>query len=136
MARREYSALELRARLEKRGYDATMIDDLLDELRRAGWQDDGRYAASVLRSRLRRGYGPLDIRHRLHQAGIAADQAATDVDWNAVLAETYTKKYGDTYPDSREEYARRGRFLQGRGFSGEQIRNFLDRLKRRRKEAS
>ncbi|WP_373280474.1 hypothetical protein [Methylogaea oryzae] len=33
------------------------------------------------------------------------------------MAAAYKKKYGDTTPDSREEYARRGRFLQGRGFA-------------------
>lgn len=129
MARREYSAAELRAKLTERGYPAAGVALVLDGLREAGWQDDGRYAASVVRDRAGRGYGPLAIRQRLRMAEIddAQAMAQADIDWRAALAAVYRKKYGDTHPDSREEYARRGRFLQSRGFAVEQIRDFLKR---------
>ena len=128
--RREYSAAELRAKLTQLGYPAEGVASVLEGLRETGWQDDGRYAASVVRDRVGRGYGPLAIRQRLRLAEIdeAGALAQADIDWQAALAAVYQKKYGDTHPASREEYARRGRFLQGRGFAVEQIRDFLNHL--------
>lgn len=102
---------------------------MLDSLREAGWQSDARYASSVVRSRAGRGYGPLAIRQRLLSTGIEDAGALDNIDWHAALAVAYQKKYGDSCPANREEYARRGRFLQGRGFAVEQIRHFLNQLK-------
>ncbi|BBL70631.1 hypothetical protein MoryE10_12370 [Methylogaea oryzae] len=136
LARREYSAAELRAKLAGRGCGQEAAEAALEALRRDGWQSDSRYAESMTRGRALRGYGPLSVRQRLRQAGIddAAALTEADIDWRAALAAAYKKKYGDTTPDSREEYARRGRFLQGRGFAVEQIRDFLDRLKKHKNE--
>lgn len=133
LARREYGAAELRAKLEGRGYPDEAIDEVLQALRQAGWQSDSRYAESLIRGRALRGYGPLDVRQRLRMAGIdeAAPLAGAEIDWQEALAAAYRKKYGGTTPDSRDEYARRGRFLQSRGFAVEKIRDFLDSLKRR-----
>lgn len=131
LARREYSAAVLRSKLVGRGYSAALADTVLNELQEQGWQDDGRYADGVVR-KAGRGYGPLAIRQRLRQAGIQDAPALAETDWQAALAAAYRKKYGETYPDSREEYARRGRFLQGRGFAVEQIKHFIQQLKQRR----
>lgn len=132
MARREFSAAELRGKLALKGYSAPVITAVLDEMRQAGWQDDGRYADSVVRNQAGRGFGPLAIRHRLLHAGVddAAAPALAEIDWRAALAAVYQKKYGDTYPGDCAEYAQRGRFLQNRGFSVEQIRDFFNQLKR------
>lgn len=130
MARRDYSAGELSAKLAEKGYSAETVAEVLESLRLHGWQSDARYAATLAQSRARRGFGPLYVRQRLSLAGVS-DAAMTDIDWQQALAAAYQKKYGDTVPASHEEYARRGRFLQGRGFAAEQIRNFLDRLRQR-----
>lgn len=132
MARREYSAAELRGKLSVKGYSAAAIAGVLEELHQAGWQNDGRYAGSVVRHQVGRGFGPLAIRHRLRQAGVdaATVPALIEIDWPMALAATYQKKYGDTYPGDCAEYAQRARFLQNRGFAVEQIRDFFKQLKR------
>lgn len=135
LAQREYSAAILRAKLAERGYSTALAEAVVEELQAEGWQDDGRYANGVMR-RAERGYGPLAIKQRLRRAGIDQAPELADTDWQAALATAYRKKYGETYPDSREEYARRGRFLQGRGFAVEQIKHFIKQLKQQRHDES
>jgi regulatory protein len=48
-------------------------------------------------------------------------------DWAAYMAEIYDRRFGNTPPPDRAEYARRGRFLEQRGFPPEMIRRFLRR---------
>ena len=117
----------------ERGYPEDIARQVVHTLQESGWQDDSRYAEQLTRSRLRKGYGPLHIQHRLRQEGVEAP--VVDIlneegqDWDSLIAVVYRKKYGATAPDDAHEWARRARFLQGRGFTVEQIRRFLDRLK-------
>jgi regulatory protein len=51
-----------------------------------------------------------------------------EVDWLAVAKTVRHKKFGDGKPADYKERARQARFLQYRGFSGEQIHSALDDL--------
>jgi regulatory protein len=46
-------------------------------------------------------------------------------DWVAYIAEVYDRRFGSESPPDHAEYARRGRFLEQRGFPPEMIRRFL-----------
>ena len=135
LARREQSAGELLRKLVERGYPEDIARQVVTTLQDGGWQNDARYAEQLTRTRLRKGYGPLYIQHRLRQEGVEAPVGEIlqeeGQDWDSLIAAVYRKKYGATAPGDANERAKRARFLQGRGFTVEQIRRFLDNLKQR-----
>ena len=91
---------------------------------------DERLAEVVVRSRQRRGYGPMRIRKELQQKGLAdeAIERWSDVgsrDWLAEAERVRQKRFGGHPPSSFAERARQARFLQQRGFTYEQIQQAL-----------
>tara|TARA_R110002110_G_scaffold114374_4_gene283761 strand:- start:22107 stop:22691 length:585 start_codon:yes stop_codon:yes gene_type:complete len=156
LARREHSLSELQTKLCRRFALPDMVASVLQELQRDNLQSDERYAESLLRQRLQRGYGPArirqDMRERgLDEAAITAAHAAVEPDWFAVAEEAFFRKFGgsaDASPagDSSardeealdpvarreaqqaafKEKARRMRFMQYRGFASEHFRHLLD----------
>lgn len=133
LVRREHSRAELRAKLGAKGFDTKVIDAVVGELLRQGWQDDHRFAELLVRSRAARGYGPRRIGLELQQHGISGDAAAhdSDLDWDERLQWVYAKKYGMApLPDSPSERMSRERFLLRRGFEPERVRTFFRRLER------
>ncbi len=82
-------------------------------------------------SRRARGYGPARIRRELAARGLPAGSIERLVnissgDWLADLRRVRRKKFGAGAPRDRVEWARQARFLQGRGFTVEQIRRVLN----------
>jgi regulatory protein len=132
LARREYSRHELRERLAQR-FPARHgdIDTALAGLEADGLLSDGRFAESFARSRANRGQGLARIRHELRSRGVSSGViedaiASLDVDWFALASEVLAKRFGATAPADIKDRARRARFLQQRGFGGEEIRDALD----------
>jgi len=130
LARREHSEFELRRKLGARGFDADTIEQTLTECRRQNLVSDERFVEALVHQRRRRGYGPLRIRNDLRQRGIGDELAEEYVnmdsaDWLNSLREIRNRKFGDHPPGSYREWARQARFLQGRGFSVEQIRRVM-----------
>ncbi len=127
LARREHSAAELRAKLVVRDFDAESIDVTIDALIGEGLVSDDRFAAAFVVSRIRRGQGPVRIRGELRQRGVKDELIAihleqADVDWEQLARSVRHRKYGVDQSIGYREQARQSRFLQQRGFSGEQIR--------------
>jgi regulatory protein len=100
------------------------IDRLTDE----GLQSDYRLAGSVIRSRSSRGHGPVKIGGELRQKGVN-DVVISDafreenIDWFEKIREVSHRKFGHDLPANSAERAKRGRFLQQRGFSWDQIQS-------------
>jgi len=156
LARREHSLSELNAKLSRRFEVPEMVAAVLHDLQRKNLQSDERYAESLLRQRLQKGYGPgrvrQDMRERgLDEAAIAAAHAAVEPDWFAAAEAAFTRKFGDPFADAAageprdsddsaidpaarrearqaafKEKARRQRFMQYRGFATEHFRHLLD----------
>ena len=124
LARREYGRLELRDKLLRAGCDAGAVALALDALVAAGAQDDARYAEMLTRTRVRQGHGPLRLRQDLQRAGVEA-AADPGIDWLLQAHAVCRKRFGNTPPTDARDYARRARFLAGRGFTGETIRRVL-----------
>ncbi|MCX7962631.1 MAG: RecX family transcriptional regulator [Burkholderiales bacterium] len=125
LARREHSRAELAARLAPEAASPAALAALLDELERGGLLSDERYA-EVRARRLARKYGAARIREDLRAKGVpapiverfaAGDELARA---RAILARRYRGQAA-----TREERARRARFLLGRGFSRETVRRAL-----------
>jgi regulatory protein len=129
LARREHSARELRRKLAARGIADDEAAAAVEHAASAGWQDDGRYAEMLVRTRIAGGYGPVRIEAELKLAGVPADQIraaleAAAVDWRELALEVHAKKFGRP-PGSSAERAKHYRYLQGRGFDGSQIQGVL-----------
>ena len=102
----------------------------MSDLIAQGVLSDERFAESLVRSRRRRGYGPVRIRRELSEKGLAADAVAQSVDlraadWMDEIERVRRKKFGEQLPRAIEERARQARFLQYRGFTFEQIQHAL-----------
>jgi len=120
LARREYGRSELRARLCRRGIDASSADAALDELQRRGLLSDARYANAVVAQKAGR-YGRRAIAYALKEKGIdtsAADAALGQLAGRDEVDEALallTRRY-DKPPQNRNEKARQVRFLLSRGY--------------------
>lgn len=126
LARREHSVKELTNKLNKAGFDHTDIDQAINSLQQAGYQDDSRFCENYLRYRSQRGYGSQRIRAELKERGIAPELISealqqADIDWFALAIEVRCKRFGEQSPQDYKERAKQQRFLQYRGFTHEQI---------------
>ena len=127
LARREHSRAELARKLAPHAGSAQELETLLDSLIEKKQLSDERYASERARS-LARKYGPARIRHDLRAKGVAEELVALACSGDDEIEQAslaLRKKYR-TPATTREERARRARFLQGRGFSYEAIRRALD----------
>lgn len=123
--RREHSRAELGRKLALYAASSEDLQAVLDELQAKKQLSDERYA-EVRARQLSRKYGAARIRQDLKAHGIADAKAervssAGDLEKaRAILARKYRAP-----ASTREENARRARFLQSRGFSYETIRSAL-----------
>lgn len=130
LARREHSRRELKQKLKKRFDDEALIEEQLDRLSEENLQSDSRYAASLLRQRMSRGHGPVRIRQEMRQKGISDGETSAAIeeeapDWYALAEAVYWRKFGELAPEDIKEKARRGRFMQYRGFAPDHYRHLL-----------
>lgn len=125
LARREHSRAELSRKLAPHAESAEALLFLLDDLEKRRQLSDQRYA-EVRSHWMARKYGAAKIRQDLKAKGVAEEVVARVSSEGelerarAILA----RKYRDV-ASTREEKARRMRFLQGRGFSYDTIRSAL-----------
>ncbi|MDM3870302.1 regulatory protein RecX [Porticoccus sp. W117] len=131
LARREHSLSELRSKLAARYGDCNEIAPVLEALQQQGLQSDQRFAEAFLRSRLRKGQGPYRIRNELKQRGVSAQVMdelfqQQETDWFELARQVAQRRFGVNSSADIKEQSKRARFLQYRGFSGEQIRYALE----------
>lgn len=126
LVRREHSARELTRKLVARGLDPDEVRESVDRLADAGWQDDTRFAESLIRGRAASGYGPIHVRaelgtHGLDSEAINAAMEAFDGDWTEQARNLARRRCGPP----RDDLAWRRKvadLLARRGFPGDIIR--------------
>jgi len=131
LARREHSQRELTQKLTGKGFKKEDIEQLLQEFAEKNWQSDIRFAESYSRSRLQKGFGPIRIQLELRERGVDINLDTLfdePPDWANLLTQLATKKYGGQPPTDIKERAKRMRFLQHKGFSGELIKHLFDNI--------
>ncbi len=121
LARREHSRLELRRKLAGRGHPPSAVEAALAALAEDGLQSDERFAASYVYTALERGHGEHKIRAALRERGIEPSLAGRVLDldaeaWQQRAQAAVYKRFGDAPPRTPAEWAKRARFLAGRGF--------------------
>jgi len=133
LSRREHSRRELLDKLAQRGFERDEAGQIIDEMTEQNWQSDDRFADSYSRQRIANGYGPIRIRYELQQRGINAVDLDAQADemggWQNLALDVYLGKYDDEKLLTPNEWAKRSRFLQQRGFSGELIKCLFAELK-------
>jgi regulatory protein len=131
LARREHSRFELARKLAQAGFDGTEIAALLDDFEHKNWLSDRRFAESwVADHRARAGSVKLAFELRQRGVGDSIIEAVLGDNRDSELErarEVWKKKFG-TPPADPSEKARQVRFLQGRGFLSDVIRQALDEV--------
>ena len=128
LARREHGRAELARKLAAHAESAEQIETLLDQLAARGWLSEQRFAESRA-TVLARKFGSRKIEYDLRSRGVAAEVVERTVD-EARAQElencrtAWQKKFG-ALPQDAAERGRQMRFLAGRGFSAEAVRQVL-----------
>ena len=125
LARREHSRAELRRKLLPFAASQQLLDVLLSELEGRKLLSNHRFA-EMRAHILSRKYGAAKIRQDLKSKGVP-DEIVDAVSSEGELerATSILQRKYRLPATSREERAKRARFLQGRGFSSDVIRKLL-----------
>lgn len=128
LSAREHSRVELVRKLTPHAADAAEIKQVLDELEARGWLSAERFVESVLHRKAAR-FGAARIRGELmgHQLPDDAVRAALSTLKETELERAqalWRRRYGQV-AETPAELAKQMRFLAGRGFSGEVIRQVV-----------
>ena len=128
LTRREHSRKELTRKLTSRGLDREEVVAAVDRLADAGWQNDHRFAESLIRSRARNGYGPVHIRaelnmHGLDSEAIAQALAAYEGNWLENARDLLRRRFGEDFASDPALRRKAADLLMRRGFDGDTARN-------------
>ena len=134
LARRDFSAADLRRKLKDRGFLESAIEPVLAELAASNVVNDDRYGENVVAYRSRRGLGPARIRQELKRSGLGSEVIQTTMDkakndgpdFIGLARTARDRKFGPELPKDWKERSRQARFLQYRGFSTDHIRAVLE----------
>lgn len=127
LVRREHSKKELNRKLQARGIEPEAAQAAVERLAGEGWQDDVRFAASVVRNRASSGYGPLHIRaelgtHGLDSDAVSAAMATFEGDWTENALDLIRRRFGEDGPVDLAQRRKAADLLARRGFDGNSIR--------------
>ena len=128
LARREHTRAEMARKLSPHCEYPVQIEQLLDALVARGWLSETRFAESRANA-LARKFGSRKIEYDLMSRGVSAEVVERTVEQarpqeleNCRAA--WQRKFG-TLPQDAAERGRQMRFLAGRGFSAEAVRQVL-----------
>ena len=128
LARREHTRAEMTRKLSPHCESPEQIEQLLDALAARGWLSEARFAESRANA-LARKFGSRKIEHDLRSRGVSAEVVEQAVE-RALTQElencraAWQRKFG-ALPQDAAERGRQMRFLAGRGFSAEAVRQVL-----------
>jgi len=130
LTRREHSRLELARKLAIRGVEAVDAQAVIDKLAAAGWQDDRRFAESLVRSRASGGYGPAYIRaelgtHALASEAVAGALESYEGDWAENACALVSRRFPEALAGDRDVRRKALDFLLRRGFAMEHAKAAL-----------
>ncbi|HLE01285.1 MAG TPA: regulatory protein RecX [Bdellovibrionota bacterium] len=133
LAVRDHSVAEIRAFLARNGFNETLIENVILELRTEGLLDDQRFARALSASCVARGKGPAYILAKLRQKGVSvsshdAKQLFREVMSEGEEMELARKIIARKYPEANRSmkiYRRAHQALLRNGFSTDLIRKAL-----------
>lgn len=137
---RDHSVDQLRRKLLRRGFEASLVEDEIALLRERGYLDDSRWAEQAARSRLRARYGARRVRFDLQRAGVeeetgsrALEKARSEEDEDARLGEalgrrmeSMLRRHGASWVKSEEGRTKLAAHLLQRGYEPSAIIRSVD----------
>jgi regulatory protein len=142
LARREHACQELKVKLlrkfsNKGEIPPLLLDTVLEDLQNEQYLCDTRFTESYVNYRKRNGKGPMRITQELREKGVSdeliGDYVIPDDEvWEQLACELSERRFGrdEGFEDveSRQKFeAKQMRFLQGRGFTFDQIKKAVRR---------
>ena len=123
---REHSRQELFAKLNSKEPNVDLVDEVMRFLSENEYVSDPRFTEAFVRAKANKGQGPIKIRAQLKQKGVKDQviQEYLDVQsgkWFDIAQTEYDKKYGELSVTDYNDWSKRARFLQGRGFTMDHI---------------
>ncbi|MBN1205465.1 MAG: regulatory protein RecX [Myxococcaceae bacterium] len=135
LAVRARSRHELRLALERKGFSAHVMEEVLGRLQGYGYLDDARFARERAAALLSRGrFGPRAVLQRLQAHGLGSEvarealsAASGEVEFDPLAAarQVLERRRLLGRPLGPKERARAGRLLHSRGFSEDVIQQLL-----------
>jgi regulatory protein len=112
---------------------SSTIYAVIDDLLRQKYLSDERFTEVYIRSRRIRGFGPIKIKAELKNKGVSNHLIQDYLDegsaiWFDSALFQYQKKYADVPINDYNEWTKRARFMQGRGFTMEHIHVTVPRV--------
>ena len=128
LARREHTRAEMTRKLSPHAESPEQVEQLLDALVARGWLSDVRFAESRANA-LARKFGSRKIEYDLDRRGVSAEVLEQTLERSRMqelenCRAAWQRKFGGL-PQSATERGRQMRFLAGRGFSAEAVRQVL-----------
>lgn len=135
LSMREHSVFELEQKLNSKFSELqakNLVSAVINELVEAGLQSDDRFTESYVRSRQLRGVGPIKVQAELRAKGVGSALVEEylnfeDGCWYDAATEQAHKKFGEGQAQDYTDWAKRARFLQGKGFAHEHIDHAVPR---------
>ncbi len=126
LSRREHSYKELFNKLKLREHSEDEISPVLEYLIEKDYLSEERFAESLFRTRMNKGYGWRSIKSELSQKGVCSSiihelNKNQQIDWYLQAELAYNKRFGENDIKDQKEKAKRIRFMQYRGFSSDEI---------------
>ena len=126
LSRRDHSSLELKRKLLDRGFSIELVDRTIKLLLNKKYLDDHRFAREFFHFKYSAGQGPIKIKSELRRKGIDKDLIDSlfndlEYDWSRLAEKVLNKKFKNSAIDNINEYAKRLRYLESRGFEREQV---------------
>ena len=130
LARREYTRAELIKKLQPLAESPDMVLDVLDELRRGGWQSDERFARAFCHHKSQK-QGVALVAQGMRERGVPDEliaetvQTLRDSETSRARVVWEKKFLREGRPSERRAWARQARFLASRGFTSATISRVL-----------
>ncbi len=130
LARREHTQKELIQKLRRRFPDTVLLEAEIQRLNDENLQSDERFAENYVRYRSELGFGLMRVRQDMRQRGLSDTEISlaletVAVNWAVLAEQVFRKKYGEQASRDIKEKAKRMRFMQYRGFSGDEYQHLL-----------
>ena len=114
--------MRLKQKLLAKAEQSEVVNQVMDFLIENDYVSDLRFTEAYVRSKRNKGQGPVKIRAQLKQKGVSSvmvDDALAqgDATWFDFAKLEYEKKYRDAPVKDYNDWSKRARFLQGRGFT-------------------
>ena len=128
---REHSELELKNKLLKKGFESSLIYEVIDILVARKLVNNERFADAYVSSRKRKGFGPKKIFFELQQRGIQESISDKVIfndsnDWRTLAQKVFLKKFKNGVSTDFKEKSKQQNFMISRGFRFQEIESIFN----------